>query len=507
MKRTVSATLSVALILCFGAAQAQKAVVYLKNGEKVEFKSEQLDYIQFEEEKADIIDNILTPEYIPDELFRAYIDNEIAGGSGIFSSAQAAAYDGEINLSLTEYYKCASIKGIEFFKTLTGLNICTTLVPAEDLIPMQSLLRLNCASSKIPVATFNFFEYYPNLEYLSIASNVQENTVDFKIESEKLKIFDCTGCMLNSLDVSGCPELTELIAGGNTYIQSVNFTGCNKLTGLYLQNCYYLMEVDLSSIKANLEELNLSGTYISSIDLSGMEKLREIQIQNNFLSENPNFSLCPNLEFIRCEESQMTEINVQGLTKLQQLHCYNNQISSLDISGLESLWLCNAFQNNLSEISFDNCPSLQTLQIGDNKLKTLDCSGMKNLSLLTAYRNKLESVAVEGCENLGQIDLEDNKIKSINLSDLTNLGTVELQKNELTDIILKNTPSIYMLGLYTNQLSRIDLTGCNKDVLETMVCDDNEPGCEIKVWPDFDIANPPEFWIIGDGKLVYDYSE
>lgn len=502
MKHFYHLALATAAILSCNPASSQKAIVSLKSGETIEYAASDINYIQFVDNSVPEVDNILTPEYIPDQYFRAYVKKVIANNKSTYSSAQAAAYTGEINLSTQSYWDCASIKGIEFFKEITTLDISNTQVPSSDLIVMNSVKYFGCGKTTIPASGIDYFEYFPNLTKLYIANSAVNGPL--RLASDKLIVIDCTGCGITSLDVSGCRNMLEVIAGTNK-INNLNFTGCDKIQGIYVQNNPTLGTLDLSSVASTLKELNLQNTGITYLDLEGLENLTMLCVMDNNFTSTPDFNQCPKLTVLRCENSGLTSIDVSGLKDLNELHCYDNRIGKLDISGLQKLTLVNAFRNVLTDINLDNCDGIEILTLSGNRLKTLDVSGLQNLYSLYADDNKLTTLNVGGCDNLSGLFIARNKFTSFSISGYDRLSTLSLDKNELTEITLTNLPELQHLKLNNNELQRIDLTSLSEEKLLDFECMNNSNACQVKVWSGFDTEKIPEYWNIGRCKLVHEF--
>ena len=85
---------------------------------------------------------------------------------------------------------------------------------------------------------------------------------------------------------------------------------------------------DLTGIKyfTQLEYLYCSENSLSTLDLSGLESLNEVDCENNML----------------------TELNVNGCICLNELHCHNNRLSSLDLSTNEYLSVLRCEGNNIT---------------------------------------------------------------------------------------------------------------------------------------------------------------
>ncbi len=503
MKSIIYSAIATAIAASSFGVSAQKAVVYLKNGQTIEYKAQELDFIQFiEDEENPVIDNIITEEYIPDPYFRQYVKDVIVNGADELSSEAAAAFTGTIDLSLGAYWDVASFEGMEFFPNTTTLNINYTNAPAEGLAPMPGLKNFRCSGSKVDVKTFDFASYFPSLDYLDISNNTVDG--DLTLALDNITKLECYRCQLKSLDVSGCPNLNSLSASYNN-LTSLNL-GESKISFLFIQENPNLGTVDLSGLKTNLQELNISNSGIKTLDLAGLTNLTWLECQANSFTTTPNFNECINLQNLRCEDSGITTIDVSALKNLEELHCYNNALTELNISNLPKLRMVNAFNNKLTSVNTDGCDAIYMLSIYNNELTSLEVNSPSVVNVYAA-NNKLSTVSVQDCPLLSQLDLGSNNLSELTLENLPSLGLFYADRNLITSVSLKNLPMLNYFDLSTNKLSRLDVTSLDQEILTGLACGSNEKNMEIKVWENMSLDQTPAGWSIGTATLVHEFTE
>ncbi len=485
----------------------QTATVYLKSGEKIVYSSEDLDYIQFSDETPFQDDeNILTPAMMPDDELRNYINENLAGGLGVFTVEEAANYNKPLDLS--DCTGITSLKGLEFFTSLKTLDISYLSSLDTSTIPMlKSLTSLKAAHLSMNPAKFNFAKSFPELQKLTVSYSEVEGPWTFA--SEKLTDLICDGCLLSSLDVSGCPELRQLVCSTNQ-LTSIDISGCSKIEELYVQYNSQLGKLDLTGIGSQLIGLNVAQTGISDLDVTGCVSLVDLELQDNFMYGRVlDFTGCPKLSHLRCENSYLAGIKVSGLAELNDLNCYNNQFTELDLSGCSGLTLVNAFSNSLSSIITEGCHSIYQLNIANNTISSLDVTGFaETLSVLGVTNNQLsEIVGIEDCTALSDINFNQNNLTSLRISNCPQLQQFQCSDNALETLEVINCPAVLNMDIYGNKLSRFDLTGMSMDVFTTgmFFFAENLPNFQIKVWPDFDINDIPSRWY-GDAEFVYEFT-
>lgn len=409
--------------------------------------------------------NILTKEHIPSDIFRSWIKDNIAGGSAEFTNFQAAEYTGTIDIT---YLQAPSLKGIEYFTSLSRLNCMWNLLTELDVSKNVNLTYLNCntnaitaldiskltkldtlnisynkiksldfsgckeslrsliwANSKLTVADFaaTNIKTLTNLGTLNISINkFSDGTLDLSGMSS-VEYIDLTYCSLSSINLNGCSNLKKLVVGSNS-LTSLDLSGCPILEGLYCQNNSGISTLPIDHLTATLKVLNFNTCNVSYVDFSKFTKLEYVECQSNPWQGSLDFSKCTELTGLRCEEMGISNLNVSTCTKLQELYAYSNNLTGLDLSA---------------------CSSLTQLYVSNNQLTALNISGCNALGVLYVYSNQLTS-----------IDISNNK--------------------GLTDFFCSNN----------NLGSRLDIS--NNSALVNFSCTGNDNLQQIKVWSTFDMA-------------------
>ncbi|MBA4155335.1 MAG: T9SS C-terminal target domain-containing protein, partial [Flavobacterium sp.] len=90
-----------------------------------------------------------------------------------------------------------------------------------------------------------------------------------------------------------------------------------------------------------------------------------------------------NVFMLRVDESSISSLEgILFFLNLNYLWVQYNQLTSLNLSGLNSLIGVNCYQNQLSSLDVTNCFSLVNLMCYNNNLTSLNVSGLSNLSAL-----------------------------------------------------------------------------------------------------------------------------
>lgn len=233
-------------------------------------------------------------------------------------------------------------------------------------------------------------EQIGNIEELNISGlNISDLT---GIENFiNLRILDCSGNLLTSLDLSNNTSLTNLNCSGNP-LSSLDLSNNTSLTGL---NCSRnaLTSLDLSN-NPNIETLNCRRSRLSSLDLSNKASLVYVECSDNGI-RSLDVSNSVSLTTLECARNGMTSINLTNATNLTDLYCYANKLSSLNVGTNTSLKVLSCNINELSSLDVSKNVSLVNLGCTFNQLSSLDVS--KNASLLVLscdYNDQLSCIKV-----------------------------------------------------------------------------------------------------------------
>lgn len=122
----------------------------------------------------------------------------------------------------------------------------------------------------------------------------------------------------------------------------------------------YLLEQDYGS-DGVLTETEIAGITYMSVYEAGIESLEGI-------------GYFKGLEYLDCDDNQLTSLDVSGCNNLRMLYCSLNKLTSLDVSG---------------------CPMLNSLYCNGNQLSSLDLSGCSELYWLYVYQNQIKGSAMD----------------------------------------------------------------------------------------------------------------
>ena len=277
----------------------------------------------------------------PDENFRNWVLAQDYGQDGVLTEAEIA---GVMEIDVNNK-NIASLKGIEYFTTLTSLYCYNNQLTSLDVSQNTALMQLRCYGNQLT------------------SLDVSQNTA--------LKYLECDSNQLTTLDVS---NNTALMGLGCSYNQLTVFDVSQNTALTWLDCCgNQLTSLDVSKNTA-LMSLECDINQLTSLDLS----------QNTALFE------------LNCGYNQLTTLSLSKNTALTRLTCSNNQLFSLDVSQNTALTVLFCSNNQLTSLDVSKNTALTQLECHKNQLTSLDVSQNTALMWLYCYYNKIKGTAMDG---------------------------------------------------------------------------------------------------------------
>ncbi len=149
-----------------------------------------------------------------------------------------------------------------------------------------------------------------------------------------------------------------------------------------------LSEYEIKEIK----EIHLEGGYVLNgvktpvIDLTGIEYF-------------------PNLEWLDCEENQLSSLDVSQNPLLWHLHCASNHLTALNVSQNPELYYLDCYDNQLSSLIISGAQKLSSLICSANMLTELDTSSNPELMDLYCHHNSIQKLDLSNCPNMMELSI------------------------------------------------------------------------------------------------------
>lgn len=102
------------------------------------------------------------------------------------------------------------------------------------------------------------------------------------------------------------------------------------------------------------------------------------------------------LEYLACDNNNLTALDVSRNTKLRELYCSYNDLSSLDLSQNAALYDLACIGDNLTSLDLSHNPELTYLGCTFNSIDTLDISSNPKLVLFEYNTDKSTTVVKNG---------------------------------------------------------------------------------------------------------------
>ncbi len=354
------------------------------------FKNEMMFQGVFE--KDTVIDKVeINVQNFPDDIFRQYIsENFDTDKDSILSKDELSAVQ-KIDLYQKENVK--SLKGIEYFTSLTYLRFAMNKVSEVDLSKNIQLETINCASNN-----------------------------------------------LTNLDLTNNTKLTKLICNQNN-ISSLNISNCEDLVTLYC-NTNQLVRLDISN-NTKLYDLDCSMNRLTSLNLENNTLLAILACTNNNLT-SLNLETNTALTKIDCGTNKINDLNVSKCILLEELFCNNNNISKLNLNNNTALFDLNCKLNKLTDLDLSKNTELLGLVCAENNLIGLNVSKNQKLDEISCQGNKIQSLDLSNNSMLSLLDCSNNQLTNLDLSKNTNLRGFKCDGNVYTTdvkvIKLENLP-------------------------------------------------------------------
>tara|TARA_B100000809_G_scaffold212419_1_gene216378 strand:- start:2482 stop:3975 length:1494 start_codon:yes stop_codon:yes gene_type:complete len=420
---------------------------------------------------------------IPDANFKAYLVGNSAintNGDTEIQVSEASAFNGQIdcnNLSISD------LTGIEAFTSLTELKCNNNSLTSLDVTQNTALTLLWCGNN--PITSLDVAQNAALTvlwcEYNSLTNlDVTQNTA--------LTLLDCAGNSLTSLNVAngnnsnmpnsnfyvvGNPNLT-CIQVDNVAYSTTNWTYFDA-TASFSTNCPCFVNIPDANFKAYLvgnTAINTNGnTEIECSEASAFTG--EVSCYSSFISDLTGIEAFTNITGLKCNDNQLTSLDVTQNTALTLLFCHYNQLTALDVTQNTALITLYCYRNQLTALDVTPHNALAVLNCNENQLTTLNLS-QNPLTFLNCNDNQLTNLNVANGNNYNLNGSLFNATNNLNLTCIqvdvvsysttnwTNIdpgasfsincsGTVGINESKTTTINISPNPTKGLLNINTTE--------------------------------------------------------
>lgn len=347
-------------------------------------------------------------------------------------------------------------------------------------------------------------------EYIKTLSSDSDN--DFYSNKNAEKVTELNLQSQGITDLTGIRFFTNLISLNLNY-SMVKYLDLRKLTKLEVLDLFStdaLVELNIDGLKA-IKSLNINSSRISKVDISGLAGSLEYFNAAYSGYENLDLTAFSKLQYINLSTStKLSQIKVTGLKKLQTLFLSATPITTLDLSGCESLKsLVTSFSSNLTTLRLPDYAPLEELKVsrcGKGLLDNVKFDIFRN-TIKFIYADILDidrDLVFEDFELLEGLQLDGNRFTSLELKNCTALEILRVAENsKLSTVKLENLPSLNTIYCYQTGVGELDFSDC-KNLVQAIIFENSKmtavdfTGCQLLSWlsmefskvgPDLDISD------------------
>lgn len=305
-----------------------------------------------------------------------------------------------------------------------------------------------------------------NLEYYDVSYSMFDS-IGVSVAS-KLKVLKVEGNPIHYLNLNKNKDLEELYAAGctidkrNGYTTVIDNTISSPLSGLLQIRAQNLGKLTLLNITGNDELKNLYCENDAILpEITGIEDCTDLRVlhayndvllgQNDFnvnnntalttlwvsncsLPDELKVSQCADMDTLRCNDNQLTKLDVATLENMHWLDCYNNTGITTLVPGTSI---------GMTHLDLHNCSVYDLYLANNTAMKYMDC--------------------------------DNNHVRELNFTGATGIETIHANNNNLFQIKMGNShATLADMQFANNHINGINLSGCNSSVLTTL--DDSNNG-------------------------------
>jgi hypothetical protein len=195
-----------------------------------------------------------------------------------------------------------------------------------------------------------------------------------------LKLLAVESCRLDPLDLTGVPQLRELLC----FTNGLKKLDLSPVPGLTTLMCHanWLKALDLAPVQG-LDTLRCGFNRLAELDLSPVRNLTVLDCAGNGFLSALDLGPVPRLSILRCSDNPITELDLSPVPQLTELFCSMNNLAKLDLSSVPQLTTLHCGANRLAALDLSPVPRLTRLDCTMNKLTELDLSPVKSLRYLS----------------------------------------------------------------------------------------------------------------------------
>ena len=238
---------------------------------------------------------------------------------------------------------------------------------------------------------------------------------NFKINKGRYGLIDCEECKNCN---NGCIDCEPYVYG----CTDPSATNYNPSANWNDGSCTYPMTtIPNAAFRAALTTLfGISFDANNETETSNVNTITSLDVYNQGISDLTGIEDFISLTYLRCDNNQISYLDVSNNIALTTLRCKANNLTSIDVTNNLSLIDLRVNGNSISSLNVSNNTALQSLICYNNTITSLDVSNNTVLTTLNCKNNLLNSLDVRNGNNINMVDmvtLNNMNLSSINVDD------------------------------------------------------------------------------------------
>ncbi|MFN8274690.1 MAG: T9SS type A sorting domain-containing protein [Flavobacteriaceae bacterium] len=203
----------------------------------------------------------------------------------------------------------------------------------------------------------------------------------------------------------------------------------------------YISDATGLEMFTNLNYLSISYTNLTTLNLSGLSMLTTLNCTQSNLT-SINLSQMPNLKSVSLNYNSLTSlssINFQGTNHIESLNVSNNLLNGIiDLTSFVELKSCGLGANQIDGLNLNGLTQIEEIGIGYTNINSIDLTNLPNFKKLNASYSMLTSLDVSHNPMLTHLYIDNNQLTTLDLSQNTVFFYLNVKNNNLNSLFIKN---------------------------------------------------------------------
>ncbi len=416
------------------------------------------------------IDCSATVTFVPDDNFEQVL--VYLGYDDILDNYVFTANINTVTIINLANQNISDLTGIEDFTALETLYLANNLLNTLDVSSNIQLTNLHFYNNQITSidlsANVNLSELTTiqnPLTTLDLSLNTaltKVNCINSSLTSLNIKNGANTNIANNDFKITNNPNLTCIEVDDASW-SATNWTNIDA-TSSFSSDCGASLQTYI--VDTNFEaylEANAMGNGIANdnyVTTANINSVTILDVSNQGIANLTGIEDFIALTSLRCNDNQLTSLDLSQNTALTQLRCQNNSLASIDISTNLALTYLRCYGNALTSLDVSNNTALTYLRCDTNSLTSLDVSNNTALTSLRCYDNSLTSLDVSNNTSLTYLRCQNNQLTSLNVANAP-INSLRCYNNSITSLDMSTNTDLTSLHCYDNSLISLNMRNGN----------------------------------------------